>query len=167
MIFHGTKILLKGNHDYWWNTVSKMDKFLCDNNINTIKFLYNNSYLFGDYIICGTRGWIDSNLEDDIKIIKREILRLELSLKDGIERFGKDKKIIVNMHYPPFLENVNFANTDEMNFIDLMNKYKAEYCIYGHIHGKVDEEIKRTPDSNINFKLVSCDFLNFKLFKVI
>ena len=138
-----------------------MEKFLCDNNIKTIKFLHNNSYLFGDYIICGTRGWIDSNLEEDIKILKREILRLELSLKDGITRFGNDKKIIVNMHYPPFLENV-----DEVNFIELMDKYNVEYCIYGHIHGKVDEEIKRTPESKINFKLVSCDYLDFNLFKI-
>ena len=139
-----------------------MEKFLFDNNINTIKFLHNNSYLFGDYIICGTRGWIDSNSEEDIKILKRELLRLELSLKDGIERFGEDKKIIVNMHYPPFLEN-----TDKVNFINLMNKYNVQYCIYGHIHGKFDEEIKRILDSDINFKLVSCDFLNFKLFKII
>jgi len=144
-----------------------MEKFLEEKNINTIKFLHNNSYLFGDYIICGTRGWIDSNAEDDIKILKREILRLELSLKDGVTRFGNDKKIIVNMHYPPFLENVDFGNIDEGDFIDLMNKYNVEYCIYGHIHGKVDEEIKRAPNGNINFKLVSCDFLNFKLFKVI
>ena len=143
-----------------------MEKFLRENNISTIKFLHNNSYLFGDYIVCGTRGWIDSNLEDDIKILKREILRLELSLKDGVERFGNDKKIIVNMHYPPFLENVDFGKTDEVNFIDLMNKYNVEYCIYGHIHGKVDEEIKRILESDINFKLVSCDFLDFKLFKI-
>jgi len=139
-----------------------MEKFLEEKNINTIKFLHNNSYLYGDYIICGTRGWIDSTLEEDIKILKRELLRLELSLNDGIMRFGDDKKIIVNMHYPPFLENVN-----EVNFIDFMNKYNVKYCIYGHIHGKVDEEIKRTPDSDINFKLVSCDFLDFKLFKII
>jgi len=139
-----------------------MEKFLEEKNINTIKFLHNNSYLYGDYIICGTRGWIDSNSEEDIKILKREVLRLELSLKDGTTRYGNDKKIIVNMHYPPFLENTN-----EVDFIELMKKYNVKYCIYGHIHGKVDEEIKRAPNGNINFKLVSCDFLNFKLFKVI
>lgn len=153
--------MLKGNHDYWWNTVSKMDKFLQENNIKTIKFLYNNSYSYGNYIICGTRGWLDSNAEEDIKILNRELLRLELSLKDGIIKYGEDKKIIVLMHYPPFLENVN-----NINFIELMNKYNVEYCIYGHIHGKQDEEKEYVENSNIKFKLVSCDFLNFKLLKI-
>lgn len=152
--------MLKGNHDYWWNTVSKMDKFLQENNIKTIKFLYNNSYSYGNYIICGTRGWLDSNAEEDIKILNRELLRLELSLKEGIIKYGEDKKIIVLMHYPPFLENVN-----NINFIELMNKYNVEYCIYGHIHGKQDEEKEYVENSNIKFKLVSCDFLNFKLLK--
>lgn len=153
--------MLKGNHDYWWNTVSKMDKFLQENNIKTIKFLYNNSYSYGNYIICGTRGWLDSNAEEDIKILNRELLRLELSLKEGIIKYGEDKKIIVLMHYPPFLENVN-----NINFIELMNKYNVEYCIYGHIHGKQDEEKEYVENSNIKFKLVSCDFLNFKLLKI-
>lgn len=152
--------MLKGNHDYWWNTVSKMDKFLQENNIKTIKFLYNNSYSYGNYIICGTRGWLDSNAEEDIKILNRELLRLELSLKEGMIKYGEDKKIIVLMHYPPFLENVN-----NINFIELMNKYNVEYCIYGHIHGKQDEEKEYVENSNIKFKLVSCDFLNFKLLK--
>jgi len=158
----GKKILLKGNHDYWWNTLQKMNKYLAEKNINTIQFLHNNSYLYKDYIICGTRGWIDSNIEENIKILKRELLRLELSLKDAIQKHGRDKKIIVNMHYPPFIEN-----TDEVNFIDLMNKYNVEYCIYGHIHGKQDEEIKTVENSNIKFKLVSCDYLNFKLLKIV
>lgn len=153
--------MLKGNHDYWWNTVSKMDKFLQENNIKTIKFLYNNSYSYGNYIICGTRGWLDSNAEEDIKILNRELLRLELSLKEGIIKYGEDKKIIVLMHYPPFIENVN-----NINFIELMNKYNVEYCIYGHIHGKQDEEKEYVENSNIKFKLVSCDFLNFKLLKI-
>ena len=158
----GIKILLKGNHDYWWNSLTKMNKFLEDNNINSIKFLHNNSYLYENYIIAGTRGWEDSNSEDDIKILKRELLRLELSLKDGVDKYGNDKKIIVNMHYPPFIENA-----ENISFIDLMNAYNVEYCIYGHIHGKMDEEIKSVKNSKINFKLVSCDYLDFKLYKVI
>ena len=138
-----------------------MDKFLQENNIKTIKFLYNNSYSYGNYIICGTRGWLDSNAEEDLKILNRELLRLELSLKEGIIKYGEDKKIIVLMHYPPFIENVN-----NINFIELMNKYNVEYCIYGHIHGKQDEEKEYVENSNIKFKLVSCDFLNFKLLKI-
>lgn len=139
-----------------------MNNFLKENDIKTIKFLYNNSYCYGEYIICGTRGWLDSNSEEDIKILKRELLRLELSLKNGIENYGEDKKIIVLMHFPPFLENVT-----EVNFLKLMNRYDVEYCIYGHIHGKQDEEIRGIKNSNIKFKLVSCDYLNFKLHKIV
>ena len=156
----GTKILLKGNHDYWWETINKMNKFLETNNLKTIKFLHNNSYCYEDYIICGTRGWEDSNGEDNLKILKRELLRLELSIQDGIKKYGPDKKIIVLMHYPPFLENVN-----EVNFIELMEKYNVEICLYGHIHGKTDKE-KELNRSNIKFKLVSCDFLKFDMYKV-
>lgn len=157
----GKKILLKGNHDYWWNSLNKMNKFLEENNIKSINFLHNNSYLFEDYIIVGTRGWEDSNTEDDLKILNREWLRLELSLKDGVNKYGNDKKIIVNMHYPPFIEST------DINFIDLMNNYNVEYCIYGHIHGKTDEEIESIESSKIKFKLVSCDYLDFKLYKII
>lgn len=157
----GQKVLLKGNHDYWWGTLSKMESFLKENNIKTIKFLYNNSFLYNDYIICGTRGWIDSNTEEDIKILKREVLRLELSLKQGIENYGNGKKTIVMMHYPPFIENI-----ENISFINKMNEYNVEYCIYGHIHGKVDEEVRNIANSNIKFKLVSCDYLNFQLFQI-
>lgn len=156
----GKKILLKGNHDYWWSTMLKMNKFLVEKDINTIQFLYNNSFLHEDYVICGTRGWIDSNAEEDIKILKRELLRLELSLKEGIEKYGQDKKIIVMMHYPPFIEN-----TKEVDFIELMTNYNVEYCIYGHIHGKQDEEITTIENSSIKFKLVSCDYLDFELWE--
>lgn len=157
----GKKILLKGNHDYWWNSLGKMSKFLEENDIKSINFLHNNSYLFENYIIAGTRGWEDSNTEDDLKILKREWLRLELSLKDGVNKYGNDKKIIVNMHYPPFIEST------DVNFIDLMNNYSVEYCIYGHIHGKTDKEIECIESSKIKFKLVSCDYLDFKLYKII
>lgn len=157
----GRKILLKGNHDYWWNSLTKMRNFLEENNIKTIDFLYNNSYLFEDYIIVGTRGWEDSNSEDDLKILKREWLRLELSLKDGVSKYGTDKKIIVNMHYPPFIENA------DVDFINLMEKFNVKYCIYGHIHGKIDKEIETLENTKIKFKLVSCDYLNFRLYKII
>ncbi len=135
-----------------------MDNFLKENNIKTIKFLHNNSYEYENYIICGTRGWIDSNAEEDVKILKRELLRLELSLNYGIKRFGENKKKIVLMHYPPFLENVK-----EVNFLEKMQEYGIEYCIYGHIHGKTDEEKKYVEGINVKFRLVSCDYLKFKL----
>ena len=152
--------MLKGNHDYWWNTISKMNKFLQENDIKTINFLHNNSYNYEDFIICGTRGWIDSDDEENIRILKRELLRLELSLNTSTENCG-DKKIIVLMHYPPFIENAS-----DVNFIELMNKYNVKYCIYGHIHGKQDAEIQHIENCNIEFRLVSCDYLNFNLLKI-
>lgn len=156
----GKKILLKGNHDYWWTTLTSMRKYLKENKFNNIDFLYNNSYEYGDYIICGTRGW--SNLEnaENKKMLKREKNRLILSLQDGIKRFG-DKKIIVCMHYPPFNEL-----QEEYNFINVMKQYNVEKCIYGHLHGKSHKEAKEGIIEKIDFKLVSSDYTNFKLVKL-
>ena len=97
----GKKLLLKGNHDYWWTTVTAMRHFLKENNFTNIDFLYNNSYEYENKILCGTRGWSIADEEMDKKLINRELIRLELSIKDGINKFGNDKEIIIFMHYPP------------------------------------------------------------------
>ena len=99
----GRKIMSKGNHDYWWTTVTKMNKFLKENNFENIYFLYNNSYLIENKIIVGTRGWV-TNFKAPInaKILKRENDRLKLSIEDGIKKYGEDKEIIAFIHYPPF-----------------------------------------------------------------
>ena len=88
----GTKILLKGNHDYWWGTLSKMNEFLKENNIENIKFLYNNSYLVENKIIVGSRGWNTLDVDENSKMIKRENARLELSINDGLNKYGADKE---------------------------------------------------------------------------
>ena len=100
----GKKILLKGNHDYWWTTITRMRKYMQDNNFEGIDFLYNNSYFYEDHIIVGTRGWSALEDGDTEKMIKREASRLELSFKDGISKYGENKPIIVCMHYPPMKE---------------------------------------------------------------
>ena len=97
----GQKILLKGNHDYWWSTLNKMNDFLKQNNISNIKFLYNNSYLVEDKIIIGTRGWNILDYDNKKKLIKRENARLELSINDAIKKYGNKNEIIAFMHYPP------------------------------------------------------------------
>jgi len=97
----GKKIMLKGNHDYWWTTLANMRKFLKENNFSNIDFLYNNSYEFENKILCGTRGWSIADEEADEKLINRELIRLELSLQDGVNKYGNNKEIIVFMHYPP------------------------------------------------------------------
>ena len=158
----GKKILLKGNHDYWWTTLKKMRQYLKDNGFENIDFLYNNSYCFDNKIIVGTRGWSEQE-EKAEKIIKRENARLELSIKDGIKKYGSDKEIIVCMHYPPF----NSFEKDELNFINTMKRYNVKTCIYGHIHGEKNHKEAITGEHNgIDFKLVSCDFTDFKLIKL-
>ncbi|MCL2860319.1 MAG: metallophosphoesterase [Oscillospiraceae bacterium] len=157
----GKKILLKGNHDYWWTTLTNMKKYLDESGFKTIELLHNNSFLYENYIIAGTRGWVSSNLEEDVKILKRELIRLELSIENGIRQFGNDKEIIVMMHYPPFIDK-----KIGISFIELMNKYNVKTCIYGHIHGHFENVITNVENSNIEFKLVSADYLDFKLLLV-
>lgn len=155
----GKKLLLKGNHDYWWTTLKKMREYLEKNNFKNIDFIYNNSYLFDNKIIVGTRGWQAEDNSEDKRIIKREIIRLELSIKDGIKKYGEDKEIIVCMHYPPF----NKYNEKSMSFLEVMKKYNIKTCLYGHLHGDVGKQGKI---EGIDFKLVSCDQVDFKIQKI-
>ena len=157
----GTKLLLKGNHDYWWESLKRMREFLKENNFSNIDFIYNNSYIWENKIIVGTRGWSEQE-ENPEKIIRRENLRLELSIQDGIKKFGDDKEIIVCMHYPPF----NGYESPELNFIETMKKYNIKICIYGHIHGEVGKEAKKGNIDGIKFVMASSDQANFDLIKI-
>ena len=161
----GKKLLLKGNHDYWWTTLTNMRNFLKKNNFHNIDFLYNNSYEFDNKILCGTRGWniIDENL--DKKLIKRELIRLELSIKDGIDKFGNDKEIIVFMHYPPITKSKLIIN-QETEFINMMNKYNIKRCYYGHLHGISIHDAVEGDINGIELKLVSADALEFDLIQI-
>ena len=158
----GKKIMLKGNHDYWWATIKSMKKYLEENNFENIDFLHNNSFEYKDYIICGTRGWTNSENEDDRKVLKREVLRLKLSIEDGIKKYGDHKKIIVCMHYPPF----NNIEDEQYSFINLMKQYNVEKCVYGHLHGPSHKEAKEGIIEGIKFKLVSSDYMDFKLAEI-
>ena len=161
----GKKILLKGNHDYWWTTVTSMKKFLFENNIKTIDFLYNNSYMFDNKVIVGTRGWAQIETEEDTKLSKREVARLELSIQDAENKYGKDKEMLVFMHYPPISES-NIINNEINDYIKIMKKYNIKQCYYGHLHGMAIKEAIEGEYFGINFKLVSCDKLDFKLYKI-
>ena len=160
----GNKILLKGNHDYWWNSLKKLNKFVEENNFENIQFLHNNAYEFQNTIIAGTRGWnISSKEDEDIPIIKRELLRLEMSIIDGIKNYGEDKKIIVCMHYPP-TTNTLLENSE---FIEIMQKYNINTCVYGHLHGEAHNEAIIGNIGGVNLKIVSADYLDFKLEKIV
>ena len=159
----GRKILLKGNHDYWWNTIAKMNKFLKENNFENIYFLQNNSYLADDKIIVGARGWVNSLSDENYKNQKRECQRLELSIKDGISKYGENKEIIAFMHYPPFYKE---EVPEEIDYIKLMQKYNIKRCYYAHLHSEAHKEAIEGLYRNINFKLISSDYLNFDLYKI-
>ena len=161
----GKKILLKGNHDYWWTTVTNMRKFLAENNLNNIDFLYNNSYEYENILIVGTRGWNYSEEQEDKKLLKREALRLELSIQHGIQNSGENKDIYVFMHYPPITAQI-INEQEKKIFIEIMKKYGVKKCFYGHLHSTSIKEAVEGNLYEIEFKLVSSDGLDFELFKV-
>ena len=161
----GKKLLLKGNHDYWWNTVTKMRKFLEEKNVTNIDFIYNQGYVLENYIIAGTRGWSLLEEEKDEKVLKRELARLEASIKDGIQKGGENKEIIVFMHYPP-ISNTKILNHEEAQFVEVMKKYNVKKCFYGHLHGNSIREAFEGKFGGIQFKLISADGLDFKLYKI-
>lgn len=161
----GKKILLKGNHDYWWSTITSMKKFLKENRFTKIDFLYNNSFEYENKIICGTRGWSIVDEEMDKKLINRELIRLELSLKDGIDKYGNEKEKIVFMHYPPITKAKIITNKED-KFVEMMKKYNIKKCYYGHLHGTSIHDAIEGKFDGIQFKLISADGLNFKPLKI-
>ena len=160
----GKKLLLKGNHDYWWTTLTSMRNFLNENNFKNIDFIYNNSYEFENYAITGTRGWVITEQPDDKRLLNRELARLELSLKEAKSKY-EGKKIIVFMHYPPITYN-NISNNEPSDFVKLMMKYNVKKCYYGHLHSVSIKEAVEGKYFGIKFKLVSADGLDFKLLKI-
>ena len=157
----GKKILLKGNHDYWWTTLAKMREFVLDNNYENIDFLYNNAYLVEDKIIVGSRGWALQDGEENRKMIKRENERLKLSFKYGIENFGDNKEIIAFMHYPP-IASENLLGNNYLDFYKTMKEYGVKDCYYGHLHGNSHSDAIEGDVGGINFHLISADYLDFK-----
>lgn len=163
----GKKLLLKGNHDYWWETVTKMKNFLDENEFKNIDFIYNNSFEFEDTIITGTRGWSNNeDAQDNKKIFEREVARLKYGIKDALgteEKMSKD--IIVFMHYPPITKQ-DFQENNQSAFVQIMQKYNVKKCFYGHLHAHAIDDAVEGNYYGIEFKLVSADALKFELFKV-
>lgn len=156
----GKKILLEGNHDYWWNTLNKMRNFIKDNKFNNIDFLRNNAYLIEDKIIVGTRGWSFTETENSDKMISRELIRFENSIQDGIAKQKNGEEIIAVLHYPPIAKGIKSP------FLEIMKKYNIKKCYYAHLHGKSHQEAIQGEIEGINFILISSDYLGFKLVKI-
>lgn len=150
----GKKIILKGNHDYWWSTASKFYKFCADNNFSDMWVLNNNHYEYNGYAICGTRGWFfeeERSGAHDEKVFKRELLRLESSLKSA----GELPKMVF-LHYPPRYKGYT---CDEI--LELLNRYDVRCCFYGHLHGASHGLAMEGQWDGIEYKLVAADKLNF------
>ncbi len=164
----GRKILLKGNHDYWWTTVTSMKHFLEEKGIKNVDFLHNNSFEIENKIFVGTRGWALLDSENSHKMVNREATRLEISIKSAIEQFGTKKERIAIMHYPPLSSTcMKNAYTYDSKFLDILKQYQISSCYYGHLHGSSHKDAIEGKIENITFRLISADYLNFKLYKII
>lgn len=155
----GRKIFIRGNHDYWWSSINKLNSLFED-----MDFIQNNYFTYEDYAICGTRGWSlpgsDNYTLHDDKIYKREIIRLKLSLNNAKD--NGYNKFIVMMHYPPI-------NDKDINneLTDIFKEYNVSNVIYGHLHNTTKENSFEGECEGIKYILTSCDYLNFDLLKLI
>lgn len=153
----GRKILLKGNHDYWWTTKKKMEDFMKSEGLGSIEILHNNHYKYEEYGICGTRGWVNvpgEVQEHDAKVLNREVQRLETSIKSALEQ---KLDPIVFLHYPPI-----FGCNFNYDILDVLYRYNIRKCYYGHIHGRTGHSLcVQGVYDDIDFHLVSGDYLQF------
>lgn len=151
----GKKIIVKGNHDYWWATRKKMDEFATSNHLDTINFLFNDAYEAEGKIICGTRGWFyeESSSESDL-VFARECGRLETSLSAMPECL---EERVAFIHYPPV-----FGNVKVQPIINIMKKHGVCRCYYGHLHGAAAATAFCGELDGITYRLVSADKVLFK-----
>ena len=156
--FPGKKLLLKGNHDYWWETVAKMKRFFAENAIETIDFLHNSCYFYNGAALCGTRGWFyDKNdpAAGDDKIFRRELIRLEASLKAAVDQGARE--IDCFLHYPPV-----FAGTEVPQITEILSRYPVQRVFYGHLHGDSLRGAFSGVRNGIYYAVVSADALGFR-----
>ena len=155
----GRKIILKGNHDYWWNTASKFYKFCQEKGFSNQWILNNNHYEYDRYAICGTRGWFfeeERSGEHDEKVFRREVMRLEVSLKSA-----GDREKLVFLHYPPMYKGYTCYE-----IIDLLHRYDVRQCYYGHLHGASHGLALEGQWDGIEYRLLSADRLNFQPYRI-
>jgi len=150
----GRKILMKGNHDYWWNTAAKMKRFFAENALDTLDILHNNCLWYGDVALCGTRGWfyeLEGQSDHDEKVLAREVGRLETSLKAA----GTAEKICF-LHYPPLYQGYRCPE-----LLRLLRQYGVRRCFYGHLHGVTQHRAIEGEQYGTEFSLVAADYLQF------
>ena len=157
---NGKKILMRGNHDYWWNTMSKLGEFKSANHLDSIDFMFNNAFNVEGFTVCGTRGWYYDKKSSPpdaeyTKIVAREAGRLRLSL-DAAKRISEGREILVFMHFPPVFSD--FV-CDEL--VDVLAEYGITRCYYGHIHGVYSPSLSQVEYRGIRFIITSADYLDF------
>lgn len=160
--FKGTKVLIKGNHDYWWSSISGVRSRLGENTFA----IQNDALKFGKYVICGTRGWKvpedgKFQTEADKKIYDREVVRLELALKAAEKLRGKRDKLIVMLHYPPF----NYKRQPN-EITALLEKYGVNRVVFGHLHKYNKKQKLEFERNGIKYYLTSCDLVDNKLVRI-
>lgn len=151
----GEKILMKGNHDYWWSTRNKADTFFAEHRLTTLHILHNCSYRVGGRALCGTRGWLyNSETEEDKKIVLREAGRLQASIAEARKLGGK---LTAFLHYPPVYDG---AECKEI--LDILEENEIEECYFGHIHGQYAAQKALVGEYHgIHMQLISADFVKF------
>ena len=151
----GQKIILKGNHDFWWSTKKKAETCFAENGFDTLNVLFNNAFTVGSVAVCGTRGWLaDSTGEDDRKVLLREVGRLRMSIAEA-KRTGLEP--VVFLHYPP----VNADGTWCSEIRDVLQEEGVRRCYYGHLHGPSLKNAFNGELDGVRLQLVSCDHLRF------
>jgi len=156
--FPGRKLILKGNHDYWWTTANKTYQFWAEHGFTTLNLLHNNCYEYGEYALCGTRGWFweeDQNGHNQ-KVFNRELLRLEASLKAAGER-----PRLAFLHYPPLYQGYRCQE-----ILDLLERYQVKACYYGHLHGGSHRLALEGIQGTVEYHLVAGDYLGFRPLKI-
>ena len=149
----GMKYISKGNHDYWWETVTKMNAFLRENGFDSIRFVHNSAFEAGEFVVCAAKGF-DRDTSQRLK--DRECIRLENSLQAG-KRLSPEKPVLVMLHYPPFYKN----GEEITELTSLFSAYGVHTCVYGHIHNDGHGCPVREKRNGIWYKLVSCDRVGF------
>lgn len=156
----GRKIILKGNHDYWWSTAAKFTRFCQENHFENLHLLNNNCFFYDEWAICGTRGWFfeeERSGQHDEKVFRRELIRLETSLKAA-----GDAPKLVFLHYPP-----RYKGYECREILELLECYQVRRCFYGHLHGGSHKLALEGQWDGVEFRLVSADYRNFRPFNVI
>ena len=155
----GKKIIVKGNHDYWWNTAAKMRRFFQENGLESLEILHNNAYFYEDWALCGTRGWFyeEEASGHNEKVLNREVGRLEASL-----RAAGGRPILAFLHYPPLYTGYRCPEV-----VSKLEEYRVQRCFYGHLHGPTHKRAVEGTVGNVAYSLVSADYLGFTQKKIL